>query len=237
MGELVVVAPTTQSAVSLPDGCPHATEVSPERFRPLEGLTSVHTWGDVAIEVPVHRTGFAVADVPMAIQVLDVQDRPVIDPAAVGLANDDSLDHTLYVAVKGMVRMVGSEVEVESPTPMAKHVVWVGQVIVPTEVMLVEVDANVSAPTEGVQVGVVDRLDGSPVSWKTLVAVDPTVPVPLSSHVAADGVAGDGRQAIELRVVKVVEAGVSTFHRSAWVGARPTDPPSSTDPVLVVPMA
>ena len=80
-------------------------------------------------------------------------------------------------------------------------------------------------------------MDGSPVSWKTLVAVAPTVPVPLSSQVAADGVAGDGRQAIELSVVNVVDVGASTFHISACAGDRPTDPPSRTGPVLEVPMA
>ena len=80
-------------------------------------------------------------------------------------------------------------------------------------------------------------MDGSPVSWKTLVAVAPTVPVPLSSHAAADGVVGDGRQAIEVSVVNVVEIGLSTFHTSAWAGANPTDPPNRTGPVLVVPMA
>ena len=94
---------------------------------------------------PVQRAGFPVAEVPMARQVLDVHDSPVIDPAAVGLGNEDSLDHALELVVRGMVRTAGSVVELESPTPIARQVVDVGQVIVPTEVILVEVDANVSA--------------------------------------------------------------------------------------------
>ena len=116
-----------------------------------------------AVRSPVHTVGPPVAPVPMATQLLDVQESPVTDCMPEGNVEPLSQVSGPLFATEAE-RMVGSVALVESPVAMARHSVLVGQVIVPTDV---RAGGGLSRLKVGVQLGLLASADGSPSSLRT----------------------------------------------------------------------
>ena len=166
--EVFGVAVTSQSAVSLPDGVPHATEVTAaiELDRPGHRLpeSSRHS----GRKLPVQMAGLLVGlpgAVPMATQSLAVHESPVIDWAVPWAERRLECPRAPVRAVTEVERSTGSIVLTPSLlVPVATHTdapLELGQAIVPTEV---RVDGVPSRVKVGDQLWLVAKVAGSPSS-------------------------------------------------------------------------
>jgi hypothetical protein len=229
----VGVAATMQPAVSPLVGSPQATEVTAamELAKPGTPVADVQSCGE-AVRLPVQMAGFGVGlpgTVPMARQLLAVQESPVTEVDPVGkVASFPQL--LLGLAAMVALSSVGSDALVESPVATATHRVVVGQAIWPTEL---RVDGTSSREKVGIHPEFVANVAGSPSNRKMPGADggEPALADPPSSQVVVVG------QAREDSEVKVVEAGETIAQVSCWGEVWPTAPASSTGPEAVVPIA
>jgi hypothetical protein len=204
----LVTAVSSQSAVSPLAGCPHATlltEATGGKF------VACSHWSDDPLPAsdPVHTAAVTVDPdpgiVPMATQVDEVHEKPVIELAPVG---NVSLIQVLAVPVPeeiGAVKTVGSVALVESPVPRARHWEEVGQVNLPKDVASEGTESWVKV---GVHEALLPNVAGSP-SRRRMTAIgepEPKVADPLSSQVELVG------QAIEDTLVKAIDAGAVPLH-------------------------